>query len=227
MSNEEFRDAISYEQCLFKVLRDEKTLKAFGNKNLVYLLKFLRDYQRPMTVKELEEAFKKEARLSGDGALVKSDKTIYRYLGKLEKAGLVVQAGMRMYPDKTKSQTLYGLPAKLFLPDYSATEIVISPKTKDEESRITKGVEALVRNYFGYEKTPRSEAGIDALIQKFTRDFYDRKILLVEKSEEELNEIIRDLDPMQIDIIFSKACSFILLSENGNWHKSLKDCFQD
>ncbi|MHA2273174.1 MAG: hypothetical protein ACXACI_15020 [Candidatus Hodarchaeales archaeon] len=226
MSNDEFRDVISYEQCLFKVLRDEKILKAFGNKNLAYVLKFLRDYQRPMTVKELEDAFKKEARISGNEALAKSDKTIYRYLGQLEKACLVVQAGMRMYPDKTKSQTLYGLPAKLFLPDYSATESVISPKTKDEESRITKGVEALVRNYFGYEKAPKSEAGIDELIQKFTRDFYDRKIQLVEKSEDELNEIIRDLDPKQIDIIFSKACSFILLSENGNWDKALKDCFQ-
>jgi DNA-binding transcriptional ArsR family regulator len=222
MSNNEFRDVISYDQCLFKVLRDEKTLKAFANKNLAYLLKFLRDHQRPMTAKELEEAFKKEAQISG-----KSDKTIYRYLGQLEKAGLVVQAGMRMYPDKTKSQTLYGLPAKLFLPDYSVAESVISPKTKDEVSRITKGVEALIRNYFGYEKTPKSEAGIDELVQKFTRDFYDRKIQLVEKSEDELSEIIRDLDPRQVDIIFSKACSFVLLSENGNWNKALKDCFQD
>lgn len=226
MSNDEFWDVISYEQCLFKVLRDEKTLKAFGNKNLAYVLKFLRDYQRPMTVKELEDAFKKEARISGNETLAKSDKTIYRYLGQLEKASLVVQAGMRMHPDKTKSQTLYGLPAKLFLPDYSATESVISPKTKDEESRITKGVEALVRNYFGYKKAPESEAGVDDLIQKFTRDFYDRKIQLVEKSEDELDEIIRDLDPRQIDIIFSKACSFVLLSENGNWDKALKDCFQ-
>lgn len=227
MSNDEFRDVISYEQCLFKVLRDQKTLKAFGNKNLAYVLKFLRDYQRPMTVKELEDAFKKEARISGTETLAKSDKTIYRYLSQLEKVCLVVQAGMRMYSDKTKSQTLYGLPAKLFLPDYSAIESVVSPKTKDEESRITKGVEALVRNYFGYEKTPKSEAGIDELIQKFTRDFYDRKIQLVEKSENELNKILRDLDPRQVDIIFSKACSFILLSENGNWNKAIKDCFQD
>ncbi|MHA2248552.1 MAG: hypothetical protein ACXADY_26640 [Candidatus Hodarchaeales archaeon] len=226
MSNKGFRDVISYEEALFKVLRDKKTLEIFKNKNLAYLLKFLRDYQRPMTVKELEDAFKEESRITGNKNLEKSDKTIYRYLGKLEKTGLVIQAGVRMYPEKTKSQTLYGRPAKLFLPDYSITPPV-SPKTKEEESKVTKGVEILIRNYFGYEKTSESEAKINELIQKFTRDFYDKKIQLVEKSEGEIDEVMKDLDPrFQIDSIFSKACTFILLSENDNWYKAIKDCFK-
>ena len=227
MSNDEFKDVISYEEQLFKVLKDEKKLKLFENKNLAYLLKFLRDFQRPMTVKDLQEAFKEESRISGNISLSKSDKTIYRYLNNLEKAGLVVQAGVRMYPDKTKSQTLYGRPAKIFLPDYSAIERVISPKTKDEEYGIAKGVEILIRNYFGYEKTPKSEERINELIHRFTRDFYDRKIQLVEKSAGEIDEVLRDLDPrFQIDTIFSNACTFILLSENNNWQKAIKDCFQ-
>lgn len=228
MANKDYKDVISYKQDTYKVLSDEATLKLYGDKNLWPVLKFLRDSGRPMTVKDLEATFKEEARFTGDKALVKSDKTIYRYLSKLEEGGLVIQAGMRMYSDKTRAQTLYTRPAKLFLPDYSAAENAkTSAKKEKEASRVIKGVEALICNYFGYKKGKQSEAGINKLVQKFFNDFYDRKIQLVQKSEDVLDELIKDLDPREIESMFFKACNLVLLSENGHWEKALQDCFQE
>ena len=109
MDDDRFQDAVAYSQSLMKEITDEETIQLFKDKNLSRVIEFLRTHKGAMTVPELEESFKKIGE-------EKSDKTIYRYLKKLEDAGLVIQAGKRVFASETKvkTQTLYMRSAKVF-----------------------------------------------------------------------------------------------------------------
>lgn len=107
----EHRDVLTYKPVLIKIIRDEETVKILKDANYYLLIKILR--KGPMTVRELTEAYGKEA-IKSESYEPKSDKTIYRYLKTLEKADLVVPAGQRVVIGKTATETLFSRTARVF-----------------------------------------------------------------------------------------------------------------
>jgi DNA-binding HxlR family transcriptional regulator len=108
----EHRDVLTYKQVLIKIIRDEETHKMLKDPNYYPIIKILR--KGPMTVRELEKAYGKEAAKS-ESCEPKSDKTLYRYLKALEKADLVVPAGQRVVMGKTATETLFSRTAHVFI----------------------------------------------------------------------------------------------------------------
>ncbi|MCE7743290.1 MAG: hypothetical protein GOP50_12640 [Candidatus Heimdallarchaeota archaeon] len=86
--------------------RDDTT---FRDQNLLFLRNILNKLG-PLTVKDIIKEFKKSKEVEE-----KSDKTIYRYLGKLKDLDMVTQVGKRIYVDDLKTETLFGVTAKFFL----------------------------------------------------------------------------------------------------------------
>ena len=102
------QQAITYKQKAILILNDEQSL-CFNDTNLAWLLKFLA--KGPLTISDLENVFKKHGK-------EKSEKTLYRYLSKLLKVGLVAKAGKRITSvdeGMLISETIYSRVAKVFI----------------------------------------------------------------------------------------------------------------
>ncbi|MBN1331008.1 MAG: winged helix-turn-helix transcriptional regulator [Candidatus Heimdallarchaeota archaeon] len=102
-----YKDIITNHQKVVQVFTGDEIEEILDDDNHRQILQFL--FKGPLTVEELELAYKQSGNL-------KSDKSIYRYLGKLKKTGLVIEAGKRIYSDKDnliKTQTLFSRVAKI------------------------------------------------------------------------------------------------------------------
>lgn len=106
------QDMVTYQPPPVKVIRDTEVINLFYIPNYYVIIIALR--QGPMTVRDLEHAFKEEAK-KHEGLQPRSDKSIYRYLKELEKAGLVVPAGQRVVSGKMVTETLFARTGQIFL----------------------------------------------------------------------------------------------------------------
>lgn len=106
------QDVLTYKPVLIKIIHDKEIVKILKDANYYPIIKILR--KGPMTVRELEKAYGKEAATS-ESCEPKSDKTIYRYLKTLEKADLIVPAGQRVVMGKTATETLFSRTARVFI----------------------------------------------------------------------------------------------------------------
>ncbi|MHA2405569.1 MAG: hypothetical protein ACXACH_02305 [Candidatus Hermodarchaeia archaeon] len=111
-AQDEYQDIITYQTPPVKIIDDADVIALFYIPNYYVIIIALR--QRPMTVRDLEQAFKDRAAKYG-GIEPKSAKSIYRYLKTLEEAGLVVPAGQRVVPGKMVNETLFARTGQIFL----------------------------------------------------------------------------------------------------------------
>jgi len=111
-TSEQFQDMITFQPPPVKIIRERETIDLFYIPNYYIIIIALR--QRPMTVRDLEQAFRERAK-KHEGFDPKSDKSIYRYLKTLEKSGLVVPAGQRVVAGKMVTETLFARTAQIFL----------------------------------------------------------------------------------------------------------------
>jgi hypothetical protein len=106
------QDLVTYTAPPVKVIRDSEVINLFYIPNYYVIIIALR--QGPMTVRDLEQAFKERAK-KHKGLQARSDKSIYRYLKELENAGLVVPAGQRVVSGKMVTETLFARTGQIFL----------------------------------------------------------------------------------------------------------------
>ncbi|MFX1516361.1 MAG: hypothetical protein ACFFC6_08630 [Promethearchaeota archaeon] len=215
MDSEQFQDAVAYSQKLMREINDEKTILLFKDKNLSRVIEFLRTHKGPMTVPELEESFKNIGK-------EKSDKTIYRYLKKLEDAGLVIQAGKRVFPTETKvkTQTLYMRSAKVFY--------IVKPEeegeTCPEEKKLTEAL--------GISIGKKMNLGLKSVdcLEKFLKRFkaqyssYPREI--IKNAEDEITHLLEDLDFEYSKSLIEMISLLALLNDKVAWQKELLKCFE-
>ena len=127
----DYRDIITFEQQPVLIIGNEEKIDykdaKTGEKKSVLKASLLGDplyspiltalKKGPLTVRELEKAYEKLANEP------KSDKTLYRYLKFLEKAGLVAPAGQRVTVGKTATEALYARTAKLFYASFAYNDL--------------------------------------------------------------------------------------------------------
>ncbi|MHA1759454.1 MAG: ArsR family transcriptional regulator [Candidatus Heimdallarchaeota archaeon] len=140
------RDIITNKQKIVQVLSGNEVEELLSDNNHRNLLHFL--FKGPLTVEELEIAFH-------DSGNEKSDKTIYRYLNKLKKAGLVIEAGKRIFSDQNnqiKTQTLFSRVAKIIF-----TPISRFDGDKNLEKRALEVTNILLKERLGHNKLAESK----------------------------------------------------------------------
>jgi len=209
-----FIDAITYSQPLMKEISDDNAKKAFLDPNLSQILLILRDNNKPMTVDELEEAFKAIDQ-------EKSSKTIYRYLKKLEDAELVVQAGKRVYSEdikKLRTKTLYMRAAKLFFPIRTPYEV------KHQKEEIVNIIGKLIE-----KNCDRKLKSLDTL-NDFIADLFIRESELVRKvlknTDEEQAKIIANWDIKQRQTAIAIIGRLALSRDEIDWGRRFEECFE-
>ncbi|MHA1591754.1 MAG: hypothetical protein ACTSUP_04730 [Candidatus Heimdallarchaeaceae archaeon] len=111
----------SFKQEEVRVIRDPKLVKIFYDESYAPIFWVLR--AGPMTVKDIENKYNKAVKSKGSERglskkelekLERSDKSIYRYIKELSKAGLVAPVGHRVVLGKTATEILYVRTAKIF-----------------------------------------------------------------------------------------------------------------
>ncbi len=220
MSDNQPQDAITYSQLLMKEITDEATIKLFKDKNLSSVLGFLRTHKDPMTMRELEENFRKIGE-------EKSDKTIYRYLKKLEKAGLVVQAGKRVFTTnkkKLKTQTLYTRIAKIFFPIVEPEEReAVSEEESHQKEKMIEAIGISISKYFNAQL--KSIDCLKRFLKKFKYEGSSLPRKVLQNAKDEITDLLMDLDWKYIESTVDTISLLAILHEKTEWQKELANCF--
>jgi len=217
MPDSEPQDAITYNQDLIKEISDLKTIKLFEDKNLMLVLKFLRT-KNHLTVKDLEDSF-------AEVGEKKSDKSIYRYLKKLEEADLVVQAGKRVFPsDKKKiaTQTIYMRTAKIFFP-IKKPETEVSEEQRLQHKKKLEVIGSIIGNHLRTKM--KSADCLDDLITKIYSERMRLSQKLFQEADAKAASLISELEWKCIESLLETMSLLALLGET-DWQKELANCFE-
>ena len=210
-----FQDIITNQQKLVQVLSGKMIEEVLEDDNHRYLLHFL--FEGPLTVEELKIAF----RNSGNE---KSDKTIYRYLNKLKKAGLVIEAGKRIYTDKEnqiKTQTLFSRIAKVIFTPFNKVDR--DPELKRKALEITS---LMLKERLQLKNNANLnclQEKIDTLViskHKAIADYFK------ETENEDVLELVQTMDIAELYPILDIASWILLFSEKPEMVKQLTECFK-
>ena len=213
----EHRDVLIYKPVLIKIIRDEETHKMLKDPNYYPIIKILR--KGPMTTRELEKAYGKEAAAS-ELYEPKSDKTIYRYLKALEKANLVVPAGQRVVIGKTATETLFSRTARVFV--VHGKKLAWWKSEKGEQSARWIGI--LLGRLYTHRK-PSIEC-VQKLIVQFetAREAELRKLLAT--ADEEILERITAGEWDEIETTLDYIEDFSLFLGRPDLLERLRSCFE-
>ncbi|MFX1283172.1 MAG: hypothetical protein ACFFB5_05930 [Promethearchaeota archaeon] len=222
MSNKQFKDAITFSQPLMKEITDNDSIKLFKDKNLSSVIEFLRTHKGPMTVTELENAFKNTGKK-------KSDKTIYRYLKTLEEANLVIQAGKRVFKTdkkKLKTQTLYMRTAKIFFPIMDLEEKEeLSEEEQQQEEKMIEAIGISIGKYMNVKLI--STDCLKEFLKKFYREGASLPRTIIQNASDEITDLLTDLDWKFIESAVKTINFLVILSDKTNWQIELANCFHD
>jgi hypothetical protein len=174
------QDFVTYQTPPVKVVSTRKIIDLFFIPNYYVILLALR--KRPMTVRDLEQAFKEEADKQ-PGIEPKSDKSIYRYLKVLEEAELVVPAGQRVVSGKMVTETLFARTGQIFLLFYLTPKWWLTKAGKNLAKRIGVHMTFL----FGGEQPP-----VKAL-QKLFMEFEQERQSTLERLATEGDKKVLDI----------------------------------
>jgi len=211
------QDVISFQPERIKIIRDKKAIEALYDPNHYPIIKALR--KGPMTVREIEKAYKKEAKGIED-LDAKSDKTIYRYLKVLEKAGLVVPAGQRVVMGKTATETLFARTAEAFLGDDTSSEYWET----DAAKLISKIVGKMLGKSYG-DRTP-DFACMEKFMQKWDRETSKQTLAIMETADEELYDLFASVDWKSKNKVLSFVGDFTIILNKPKLLEALKNCFK-
>jgi hypothetical protein len=178
---DQYQDMITYETPPVKIIRDQDVITLFYIPNYYVIIIALR--QRPMTVRDIKQAFRDYAKKYG-GVKPIGIKSIYRYLKVLEQAGLVVPAGQRVVAGKMVNETLFARTGQIFLlfrltPDWWLTQ---------EGKKIARKIGKLIAFSFNAKQPP-----VKALQKLFMEYETKRQRVLEELATKGDKEILETL----------------------------------
>ncbi len=197
----------------------------FSDKNLLFLRNTL-NQKGPMSVKDILTEFKESKEVDE-----KSDKTIYRYLGKLKDAGIVIQVGKRIFMDEEnniRTETLFGVTAKFFLigVENSPFHDLESTEAKKARGIITEFVGHVLSNQFKSKKS-NTECLEEVLIELVT----DSSKVLVENFETSSIEAIEkliasDIGPSAGNYVMDFINWLGIVLSKRDLYDKVADCFK-
>jgi hypothetical protein len=172
-----------------------------------------------MSVRDLEKAYQEEAEKT-ESHEPKSDKTIYRYLKILEKAGLVTHAGQRMNIGKTVTETLFSRTAKIFLTLDEEPDWWNSKAGRDVAGRIGKILAYLLNS----PEPPISE--IQNLLIQYQHTKESEQERLMTSAPEEILKLITEGDINQLNKVNDFVQIFVTFMKRPSLFRNLRDLFK-
>ena len=213
----ESQDLITFKPQIIKML-DSKTFQLFTDENFTAVLGFLR-IEKSMTIPDLVSAFSKNG-------LEKSESTVYRYIQKLIKKGLVTKSGKRITsvnPEEIRSETLYSRTARVFVDKSSITDDLDEEKESeiDQSCKICDLSAALLAQLFPDKKldTECFSKIITKIEQSRIKLFTD----LVENAEKEVLDEFDDISFEHVKEIINLT-GWVAAMKTFNFDKEIDEC---
>ena len=204
----EYHDSIIYEEEAIKILKDAKYWELLNDAKYSPIFIALR--KGPLTIKELETEYNSFVKEDIDKMdledsekkelqekMFRKDKTLYKYVSKLRKSGLIVEAGKRFKVGQTAAETLFGRAAKLYLIDDKSERTFSMSEDKKYLSFFAKLISII---------TDGSKVSVDCLAEIMT-NFLTQ---ISEETEKIFNTYSKELAEFASEMSFSDI------------HKSLK-----
>jgi len=235
MNKKDYQDVITRPSEVLMIIDDEERRAYFSDPNYHPVLVALRD--KPLTVIELETEYNKiiEDKIDKMGfdpknkadqqqieklrkQLERKEKTLYRYLDKLEKVGLVIQTGKRIKMGQTATQTLFGRSAKLFLTKGKDTDWCTNKTSIKTLSNVAKLISSL-------KGIP--EPSVDCLgelMNKLDQCYTEEIIEFYRNKGDEVYEIIKDSSFKEADKILHILNTLLIILNSEGYLKKLNSC---
>lgn len=211
------QDVVTYTPDRIKIISDRKIIDIMRDPNHMPIIKALR--KGPMTVRELEKSYAKEAKDSEE-VEAKSDKTIYRYLKVLEKAGVVVPAGQRVVIGKTATETLFSRSAEIFMTLATETDYWDCDEGKD----LVKKIAPMLSKVYGDRKI--DVTCLTKFMNQLEKESSKQLLTLFEGADEEMVDLITSIDWHYKDKVLGYVSSFSIILNNPEFYEKLRSCFK-
>jgi hypothetical protein len=213
----EYEDIIRFEpQPILLITKDEanQLLWDFSHSSLVRILR-----QGPMTLREIDKEYNEIAK-KDDLIDSKSDTTLYRYIKALEAAGLVAQAGKRVYLEKNATEILYTRTAKVFQNQALHVSYWESERGRKFYDRLYNAIKNI------YEGHEADKECLRKFILKYERAKEKEFEELYPKLDEASLQSITDGDWWEIEQTLMYSSTFGLLLNQPEFVKELGKCFK-
>lgn len=225
----EYHDSIIYEEEAIKILKDAKYSDLLNNAKYSPIFIALR--KGPLTIKELEKEYnsivKKDIKKMDledsekkklGKKMFRKDKTLYKYISKLRKSGLIVEAGKRFKVGQTAAETLFGRAAKLYLMDDKSERTFSMGEDKKYLSCFAKIISLI---------NDSSKVSVDCLAEVMT-DFLTQISEETEKIfktySKEITKIASDMSFSDIHKTLKGLNMFLLIRNASNFEEMLEKC---
>ena len=216
-SESKSHDAITFTPERIKIIRDKDVIKTLYDPNHGPIIRALR--KGPMTVRELEEAYKQEAKTKED-LEAKTDKTIYRYLKELKDASLVVEAGKRVKIGKTATESLFSRTAEAFI----VHAIDEKHWDCDEGKVLCKTVGLMLAKSMG-EKT-LDENCLQQFMINLDKEVNTQMVSVLEGADETLLDLFASIDWKHKDKVLSLFGTLSAVIHKPKLIEELKSCYK-
>lgn len=211
----DYEDVITYEPEDVKIVFNPRITDILTDTNYAPVIKALsKEY---LTVKELIEKYEE---ITG---IIKSPKTMYRYLKELKKHGAIIQVGQRVTKGKKATEALFGKAAKIIYFYQADQDFWISEDFKEESEIVLRRMATVFSKRWDIPK-PKTDCLRQLLIQN--DDYIPNEIekileIYVKQTEKEGQEI----SSQEMYRIVNLARSIVPMLETEYLEKELKKCF--
>jgi len=152
----------------------------------------------------------------------KSETTVYRYVKKLEDVNIVFQVGRRIDPEGRTTKALYGRTAKIFIPAAVSTEYWRTPQAK----KIINATANILSLILGVKKKDSSIECLKELMIKVDLASSVEVVKMLDKYNEDVTEITKDLDFKEMDKVHSWLGTLLLVMNSSDFIERIKDCYE-
>ena len=229
MSNKEakYQDVLNddFKQEGIKVVMNQDAIDMVSDFYFSRIIEVMRE--KPMTIKEItkkpnqrlkKEGEKKDLKEKDIIQTFRSEKSMYRYMKDLEKAGLTTIVGNRVVFGKTAVEKLYARTAKIFY---------MAPRTlewwKTEHGKIVIEKTAKLLSLFYDAKEPDIQC-LTNLIYRFAEYNENRLFKIYEEKPEQLTEIIYSSRGEDIDKAMDLLDVMVAFLKAPEYEKELRKC---
>ncbi len=219
-----------YKEDVFMILKAEETTSLFSDSRYDPIFQALRT--GPLTVKDLvirynEIVFKivgemdlsKSEKIDLRDKMYRQEKTIYKYLNKLESHGIIAPAGKRFLRGKTAAETLYGRTAKLFF---------FSDETKKddlfEEVRLALPIVSKVLSLKQNEEAISTEC-LFRLLKKIFKHMDVERTEMMEKYSEEIVTMGEEINYNKLRNALRVLDYIYVILRSEEFKKDLQKCY--
>ncbi|MCG3221692.1 MAG: hypothetical protein H7641_09965 [Candidatus Heimdallarchaeota archaeon] len=216
-----YQDVISIEPSIFKYITVDTNDPTLRDENVAFLRTLLRQ-KGPMTVRDVVKEYENNSNK-------KSDKTIYRYLGRLAEAGIAAKVGKRVFIDEEnniRTETLYGNSAYLYL-----TTADIHPFSENAEGAVLLKRDPITKVIGLFLKKRLSARRIDEeclkkiLVKRHT-NAQDYLVKTIESGDEEIYNLVKELEFYDTGVILEIVAWIGSIMSNPNIVKEIEKCFK-